>query len=174
MSGHSPDSRFAGFMTLDFEASSLGPASWPVEIGLSWIASTGRVATWSSLVRPHGTWSMDEWSEQSALVHGISLDELASAPEAEAVAAETLALCERCITVSDAPEFDQHWLDALLETIGMAGAITVRDYDVATFSAFEGDHRLERVYEYLSRHSAPHRAGPDSRRLAAAWAAAAR
>ncbi|QCO54618.1 hypothetical protein EOK75_01610 [Pseudorhodobacter turbinis] len=39
------------FATLDFEASSLSQESWPIEVGLSWLAD-GEVQTWSTLIRP--------------------------------------------------------------------------------------------------------------------------
>jgi len=56
---------------LDFEASSLTPDSWPVEIGLSWLADDGAIESHARLIKPHPTWSMDGWSEDSAAVHAI-------------------------------------------------------------------------------------------------------
>ena len=167
------DNRLTDFVMLDFEASGLETDGWTIEIGLSWITQSGRIGTWSSLIRPDEDWSMDGWSELSAEIHAISLVELDAAPPAEDVAREAFARCDGRLILSDAPEFEQRWLDCLLGTIGKAGWITVRDYDVATFSLADG-LRIDRVYEYLARHPAPHRAGPDSRRLAAAWSAAAR
>lgn len=165
---------FTGFVMMDFEASGLEPQGWPIEVGLSWITDHGAAETWASLIRPHAGWSMDHWSEQSAEVHGVPLADLHQAPPAEDVAREALQRCAGRVILSDAADFEQRWLDRLLETIGRAGAITVRDYDAATFGLFEVGLRLERVCQHLARNPAPHRAGPDSRRLAAAWLAAAR
>lgn len=165
--------RFTEFAMLDFEASGLDPQGWPIEIGLSWITDHGAVETWASLIRPDPGWSTAHWSEPSADVHGIPPEALAEAPPAADVAREMLARSEGRVVLSDAPDFEQRWLDRLLGTIGRAGAITVRDYDMATFRLFEGSLRLDSVYDHLARHPAPHRAGPDSRRLAAAWRAAA-
>lgn len=161
------------FVALDFEASGLDPAGWPVEIGLSWVTTEGKVETWSALIRRHDSWSMAHWSDQSAAVHGIPLAELLDAPTAETVAREALELCSARIVVSDAPEFELRWLDRLLAAVERSGAMKLRHYDEATFRIFEG-RRLDHVYEYLARHSTPHRAGPDSARLAAAWVAADR
>ena len=59
---------------LDFEASSLSEASWPIEIGLSWL-DHGEVRTWSSLIRPAPDWAIDDWSPQSASVPAASPDD---------------------------------------------------------------------------------------------------
>jgi len=49
------------FATLDFEASSLSQDSWPIEVGLSWLAG-GEVQTWSTLIRPAPDWNLSEWA----------------------------------------------------------------------------------------------------------------
>ena len=43
---------------IDFEASGLGPGTWPIEVGLAWIENGG-VRTWSSLIRPEADWDPD-------------------------------------------------------------------------------------------------------------------
>ncbi|MEI4263634.1 3'-5' exonuclease [Roseovarius sp. D0-M9] len=72
------------YAALDFEASSLSPDSWPIEVGLSWLEN-GYVQTWSSLIRPASNWSLFDWSLQSAAVHGITLEALHDAPIAAEV-----------------------------------------------------------------------------------------
>lgn len=151
---------------IDFEASSLSSDSWPIEVGLS-TATSERVATWSSLIRPRATWSMDAWSPQSAWVHGIALADLQEAPPADLVAAEVVARIAGRVLVSDAPEFEIRWLRRLLETCG-AGGIEIQDFDTMAARRFDGG-TLDWVYEGLERRRAPHRAGPDSARLAGAW-----
>ncbi|MCB1357535.1 MAG: hypothetical protein KDK53_13915, partial [Maritimibacter sp.] len=44
----------------------------------------------------------------------------------------------------------------------------ILDFDAVAMRSFEGD-TLDALYTSLTRRRAPHRAGPDSRRLARAW-----
>lgn len=158
------------FATIDFEASSLSAASWPIEVGLSWIEG-GLVNTWSSLIRPAIDWDLDDWSAQSAEVHGIACPDLESAPEAIVVADRFMKTLAGRIPVSDAPEFDARWLKRLLDTLKHRPYIAVENYDAVSFAHFDG-LALDMLYEKLARLPAPHRGGPDSARLAAAWAKA--
>lgn len=151
---------------LDFEASSLAADSWPVEIGLSSVSLEG-VETWASLIRPRPTWSMDAWNPHSALIHGIPRTELDAAPSADEVATMALSRMEGKILVSDAPEFEVRWLHRLLEGRVVEG-IKIADFDHIAARRFES-RTLDWVYEGLERRRAPHRAGPDSARLAGAW-----
>jgi hypothetical protein len=155
------------YAALDFEASSLTPQSWPIEIGLSWLDS-GDVQTWSSLVRPAADWSFSEWSTQSAAVHGIAFEELLDAPTVSTVVYNLLSLLEGKTPVSDAPEFDALWLSRLLRANGHITVPKIEDYHHISFAQFSG-FALDMLYESLERHSAPHRAGPDSARLIKAW-----
>ncbi|MCE6959221.1 hypothetical protein LAZ40_09170 [Cereibacter sphaeroides] len=157
------------YVLLDFEASSLSRESWPVEVGLAWLDGTGKPAGWSSLICPHPDWPRSEWSPASADVHGIRADWLEAAPPAAAVAQEFVTRLAGRTLVSDAPEFEVRWLDRLLATIGLGHTLSCLDYDAVTFSLFQGAS-LDRLYERLERLKAPHRAGPDSLRLAKAWA----
>jgi DNA polymerase III subunit epsilon len=152
---------------LDFEASALTPGSWPVEIGYAWI-EFGIVRSRASLIAPRPEWSMDDWSDGAACVHGITRADLAAAPSADAVAAVTDAFADFEV-VSDNPSWDQRWLDRLragrgprIEVTPLARVIGER-LDDGTASALACA---------LFRSEAPHRAGPDAERLAAAWAAA--
>ncbi|MBY6117191.1 3'-5' exonuclease [Mameliella alba] len=156
---------------LDFEASSLSQASWPVEIGLSWLAH-GVVRTWSSLIRPAPDWAIDDWSLQSASVHGISLSDIMEAPSAIEVAETFFDILGSRKLVSDAPEFEARWLDCLLRAAGRAEVPSIADFDGVSFAMFEG-YALDLLYETVERRPAPHRAGPDSARLARGWLKAA-
>lgn len=154
---------------IDFEASSLAANSWPIEVGISRVGTTGEVETWSSLVRPSAAWPVEGWSEASARVHNIARGDLETATAAHRVAREVVHRLKDCIVLSDAPEFDQRWLDRLLDLDGQAGAVMLRDFDGAAFGVFSG-LALDRLYEKLERLPAPHRAGPDAERMARAWA----
>lgn len=168
---HMEISSIEKFATLDFEASSLSPQGWPVEIGLSWIEH-GSVQTWSSLIRPAPAWDLADWSVQSAAVHGIRMVNLETAPPATKVAESFLRVLGARRLVSDAPEFEMRWLSRLLQTNGLGPMPAIEDFDGISFALFEG-HALDMLYERLERHPAPHRAGPDSARLADAWLKAA-
>ncbi|SEA96354.1 exonuclease domain-containing protein [Rubrimonas cliftonensis] len=160
------------FVFLDFEASGLHRDSWPIEVGLAWIAD-GAIRVEASLIRPDPDWPIAAWSAESAAVHGIPLAELATAPPAGAVAGRFAALMSDALVLSDAPEFDQRWLDRLLATLPEPPAIILRDFDAETHGAFTA-HALDAVYEQLNLIRAPHRAGPDAARLAKAWLAGSR
>jgi DNA polymerase III epsilon subunit-like protein len=155
---------------LDFEASGLSPDSWPVEIGVAWI-SDNEIRVPSSLIRPRPEWPMSAWSAESAAIHGIPLDALASAPSAEAVAQDFGRLLSGARVLSDAPAFEQLWLDRLLAKPGPR----VEDFHRVTHERFAGNaNALDWLSETLTRTQAPHRAGPDARRLAKAWREAGR
>ncbi|WP_281969109.1 hypothetical protein [Roseovarius nanhaiticus] len=155
------------FATLDFEASSLSPHSWPVEIGLSWIEN-GSLQTWSSLIRPASSWDLADWSPQSATVHGIPMTDLQAAPPATQVAERFLHIMGDRRLVSDAPEFETRWISRLLQVNDYERIPRIEDFDGISFALFEG-FALDMLYETLERRPAPHRAGPDSARLAGAW-----
>lgn len=151
---------------IDFEASGLGPESWPIEIGCAWI-SDGAPKVRASLIRPRPDWPMAAWSEESARVHGVTIAVLAMARDADAVVEDFGPLLFGVNLVSDAREFDQFWLDRLL---GRPGPRIADFHDTAHRLIGGSAHALDWVYETLARTPAPHRAGPDARRLAKAMA----
>jgi DNA polymerase III epsilon subunit-like protein len=159
------------FACLDFEASSLSSRSWPIEVALAWIEA-GKVQTWSSLIRPELDWPADAWSPASAAVHGIPLADLKSAPDAASVAHDLLQVLGGRRLVSDAPEFERMWLARLMDVIGIRPLPSVANFDMVSHLLFDGI-ALDIVYENLATDEAPHRAGPDSARLARALLVAA-
>ena len=96
---------------LDFEASSLTAGSWPVEIGYARIAD-GRVVVEAALIAPEAAWSMDDWSEASARLHGLSIEAVRCGRPAAEIAARTDRFRD-FLVVSDNPAWDQWWLDRL-------------------------------------------------------------
>ncbi|MGJ8597165.1 3'-5' exonuclease [Sulfitobacter sp.] len=155
---------------LDFEASSLDAGSWPIEVGLSWIDEALEIRTFDTLIRPSQKWPEHAWSPASAAVHGIPRRDLDTALDVTTVVQTLLHALDGRIALSDAPEFDQAWLDKLFAASDFTEAFRLRDFDGVTMAAFPS-RTLDTVYEYLHRKRAPHRAGPDSRRLAGAWRA---
>lgn len=161
-----------GIYFLDFEASSLDPASWPVEIGLAWVEGS-QVTSDARLIRPEPVWPIDAWSHESATIHGISLDCIKQNGKSAADVARWFAVNARGIGITDAPEFEARWLRHLLEAIPKAERPAVRllDFDSYVAATTPGSRRLDRVYAELDALPAPHRAAADAARLAAAWLA---
>lgn len=155
------------FAMLDFEASSLSDKSWPIEVGISWIAA-GKVQTWSSLIQPDPTWDISDWSLQSEAVHNIPLMSLKTAPKADCVALDLIEKVAERTLISDAPPFEQFWLQQLLGEDTEVPPRLIEDYHAVSFALFDG-FALDVLYEKLERTKAPHRAGPDSARLASGW-----
>lgn len=161
------DTDMETFATLDFEASSLSEDSWPIEVGLSWLEA-GEVRTWSTLIRPASHWNLADWAPQSAAVHGIALEDIRDAPTVYKVVEDLLWHLGDKRLVSDAPQFETRWLTRLMKAATQTLIPAVEEYHRLSCSRFSG-LALDRLYEALERRSAPHRAGPDSARLAHAW-----
>ena len=94
----------------DFEASSLSPKSWPIEVGIAWLEGR-RVEIRSKLIRPHGSWELGDWAEVSAAIHNIPFNDLQHAEPTEDVARWLIGSVGDRTLVSDATKFDQRWLD---------------------------------------------------------------
>ena len=155
------------FMVLDFEASSLSIYSWPIEVGISSIKD-GRIQTWSSLIQPAPNWNLADWSVQSEAIHRIPLSTLQDAPNAADVARQFMSMTEGLNLVSDAPKFEHRWLCRLLDAGGVSPTPTIEDFNAVSFAYYDGIE-LDLLYEKLERTGVPHRAGPDSARLASGW-----
>lgn len=161
---------------LDFEASSLSEDSWPIEVGLSSLVRDGGnyvVKTWDSLIRPDPRWLESAWSPISAQVHGIARATLNTAPPAAEVAEEVRSRVHGKIVIVDSVPFDGHWLNQLFWAGSGRARLSLNDLNRSASLAFKEDGAaLDQLHETLRRIYVPHRAGPDSARLAKAWAAA--
>ncbi len=116
---------------IDFEASSLSPQGWPIEIGLAWLLGK-RVVVKSKLIRSRPEWAEEDWDPDSEQVHGIPRADLEDAESADDVATWLLETITGRVVVSDAPEFDQRWLDRLLSKPGPQ----IGDFDRVVWQAF--------------------------------------
>ena len=95
---------------LDFEASSLASASYPVEV--AWSLPDGCIE--SHLISPAGIERWNDWSAQAERLHGISRAQLLA--EGQSPAWICRRLNERLagrVVYTDAPEYDRAWLDEL-------------------------------------------------------------
>ena len=100
---------------VDFEASSLLPGSFPIEV--AWVDMHGQGESY--LIRPTNEWLDDGygWSHQSEAVHGISLDMLmreGTPLERVAKRAVDVLSPRGVMAFSDAPGYDGAWMDELL------------------------------------------------------------
>jgi hypothetical protein len=112
---------------LDIEASGLYAGSYPIEIG--WVDETG--AGESHLIRPAPDWT--SWSQASETIHGISREMLAREGRDHDWVARRVAeaLAEADAVYTDAPEWDQAWLDRLTDAAGLPPACQLADFTEA-------------------------------------------
>ncbi|USI75018.1 3'-5' exonuclease [Sphingomonas morindae] len=110
---------------LDFEASSLGRNSYPIEVG--WVFEDGRGE--DHLIRPAPDWT--DWDARAEAIHGIPRATLERDGTAhEAVAARMVAALEGHMLCASAPSWDGKWLSVLLRAAGLPRhALRLRDSD---------------------------------------------
>jgi len=100
---------------IDFEASSLLPGTFPVEVG--WVGDG--VPGESHLIHPGPFEGWGDWSYESEAIHGISQDMLRSQGQpAEWVARRFLKALQGRQGVVGSITYDSMWLVLLLEVIG--------------------------------------------------------
>lgn len=156
---------------LDFEASGLGPGSYPIEAA---IADCHSADCTSWLIRPTEEWLSDGiGSAQSFEVHKIALSELmARGQPAELVAQELRARCQGKIVLCDGGKHDRRWLLTLFSSIGERPSFELSDFgsfarQLAASSGRRPEIAVNRSeLEALSRFPLLHRAGSDARRSA--------
>lgn len=153
---------------LDLEASALGEGSYPIEVGVVLVeGATQPLRTWSTLIRPTQTWLNDGlWSPASARIHGLSQEMVKQQGHAVEHVCDWLnsLLQSTAIVATDAPGYDQDWLDTLFRAAGREQLFTLYDFELLTSGLSADQHRHLRYL--LDRASVPHRAGPDALRLA--------
>jgi len=99
---------------LDFEASSLGKKSFPIEV--AWVFEDGRSK--SMLIRPLPEWT--DWSLEAESLHGLSRVQLEreGTPPAE-VAQQMVDLLSGHTLLASAPSWDGKWMSTLLRGGGL-------------------------------------------------------
>jgi hypothetical protein len=124
---------------LDFEASSLGKDSFPIEIG--WAGEDGSEET--HLIRPGPDWT--DWDASAEAIHGISRATLLVEGEpASNVGRHVLQVLGDHDLYATAPSWDGMWLSRLLRAAGLPRhAMRVQDSEEAhvgaVIEAFGGD-----------------------------------
>lgn len=163
-----------GPVFIDFVASSVSENSWPVEVGVSWLEGN-RVETHSRLIQPRPDWPEEDWDIESAKVHQVPRSDLNTAEPADAVKEWLTKTVAGRALVSDAPSFDQRWLNRLLNATGPK----ILDFDELARVAFSENGalnpgQLHLVYKTLARRDRLHRAGEIAANLCRAWQAGSR
>lgn len=98
---------------LDFEASSLSDASYPVEV--AWIFEDGQ--TESHLIRPAIGWT--DWDAKAERIHGISRDTLqADGEPSDEVARRLVEALSGHRLFASAPSWDGKWMSVLIRSAG--------------------------------------------------------
>ncbi len=118
---------------LDFEASSLGEDSYPIEVG--WIFEDGRSE--SHLIKPAEDWT--DWDEEAQSIHGIVRETLLNDGEPhDRVAHRLIEALDGHQLFATAPSWDGKWLSVLLRSAGLPRhALRLRDSDEAHAEAVQ-------------------------------------
>jgi hypothetical protein len=116
---------------LDFEASSLAPGSYPIEVG--WVMEDGSVE--EHLIRPAPAWT--DWDPTAEAIHGLSRDVLLARGEPhEEVARRMMQVLAAHEVFASAPSWDGKWLSVLLRAAGYPRhALRLRDTEEADLDA---------------------------------------
>lgn len=112
---------------LDFEASSLGKRSYPIEV--AWVFEDGRSE--AHLIRPAPDWQ--DWDPAAEAIHHIPQATLLAqgAPHAE-VAQRMIDQLTGHDLLASAPSWDGKWLSALLRAAGLPRhSLRLRDSEAA-------------------------------------------
>jgi hypothetical protein len=116
---------------IDFEASSLGKRSYPIEVG--WVFEDGRRE--NMRIRPAPEWT--DWDPSSEAIHGISRTALiADGIAVEAAAERLLSELGGHAVYASAPSWDGKWLSQLLRAAGLPRhALRLKDTEEARAEA---------------------------------------
>lgn len=116
---------------LDFEASSLGKESYPIEVG--WIFASGGEE--SHLIKPAPSWT--DWSVESEATHHLTRERLMTqGTPHDVVAKHMLDVLSGHALFATAPSWDGQWLSRLLRGAGLPRhALRLQDTDVAHLDA---------------------------------------
>jgi hypothetical protein len=116
---------------VDFEASSLAKASYPIEV--AWVFEDGTAE--SHLIRPADGWT--DWDESAAAVHGIRRADLLAGGEPHAdLARHMLAVLDGHELFASSPSWDGKWLSVLLRAADLPRhALRLDDTDDAQLQA---------------------------------------
>lgn len=164
---------------LDFEASSLGKTSYPIEV--AWVFEDGRGE--AHLIRPAEGWT--DWDARAEAIHHIPQAALQrDGSPVEVVAARMIAVLTGHDLYASAPSWDGKWLSTLLRAARLPRhSLRLRDTEEAQRAAaaavlrghVDGHRLAQKVEEALvlagvrERGQPAHRALADAREELARW-----
>ena len=151
--------------TIDFEASTLGPGSYPIEVGVCrWCGPDHPIEGWSTLIRPIPLWTeKGVWGAAAQEVHGIRREELQDGMDPTDAVAALNIIIQNNAAFCDGGVSDFGWARRLVIAAGVMNTFKLGDFDMLTgFCDSDGYGRLVR---WLDKNPAPHRARPDAERL---------
>jgi DNA polymerase III epsilon subunit-like protein len=163
--------RRPAIVAIDFEASSLPPGSFPIEVAVAYV-STEETRSW--LIRPTHTWdAIGVWDPSSERLHGISRATVRrDGRPVKSVTVELAAAVADHIVVTDSVPADGYWLKVLFAAVGRRPPFQLEPYVfiIESLSRVKGSalsNKLRSAVD-IARHRFPlsHRASPDARRLA--------
>jgi hypothetical protein len=119
---------------LDFEASSLGKNSYPIEV--AWVFADGEEETY--LIRPDPLWT--DWDVKAEAIHGISRSALhEKGMPLHDVARRMMSALAGHKLYATAPSWDGKWLSKLLRAAGLPRhALRLEDTDIAHKQVMSG------------------------------------
>ena len=166
---------------MDFEASSLNSASYPIEV--AWSRADGSIE--SHLISPAGVDGWGDWGARAQAVHGITRAELSTSGRPPVWVCRRMLgqIGDARVVYTDCPEFDGTWLAELFKAaavtppgfvIGHVYDLLVRTLCPAACGWAEVDELIaELKREARARVPSEHRAGWDVRYLVELWQLAA-
>jgi hypothetical protein len=148
---------------IDLEASGLGSASYPTEIGWCLLHDDGSITSGACLIRPAAKWTQfsNAWSAASERLTGINQEMLDTDGVSPRKAMERFleAVGDRDL-LSDELDFDTHWLEMLMDAAG----ISLGKRKLGDLNQFMQRSGLTPKFDEPPRH----RTEADVRRLASA------
>lgn len=148
-------------IVIDFEASGLSPESYPIEFA-AYDLETEKTLT-SFLIKPAENWKhWDNYAEVS--IHHISKETLnEKGISVDKACGELINLFESSDKpiISDAPKYDQFWMDVLFEGNGEDNPYLVKGVE-QILNSLEDHLIFEQEFSMVSK---PHRAAQDAQLL---------
>lgn len=139
------------FAFIDLEASGLGPASWPIEVG--WCFPDGSPD--ALLIKPAEDWADEAWDRKAEALHGLSQETLhKNGHRIELVCERLNASLSEIDVFSDAPDWDGFWLYRLFSAAGAKQGFELKDFG-DLLSSFEPEKVSAAIV--AATKTAPHR-----------------
>ena len=156
--------------TIDFEASSLEPGSYPIEVGICrWLTPERPIEGWSTLIKPAAVWNeQGSWSRTSQSIHGIAREELEHGVGPSDVIRALNAITGGHPAFCDGGEHDLRWARTLASASEIRPVFALGDFDHLGTRLDQLGYM--RVLRWMDRAPPRHRARDDAERLMKALA----